>query len=303
VLSGEIDASGHIVSWDAATLLPDARAFHAAATATPWNALVDTLSAGYLYAIGGVDEAGVVQSTVLYTPVGTDRSLTGWLETTPLPVALHSPGAVVLRSWLYVVGGARTGNTPAAAAYRARIEYDGELGPWQQMTSLPQARAYAPLVQWAGHIYVLGGDTGTSAPGSNNVPLTSTKSILSQEIDLRTGGFRNSQWAGASSQLIKADTKHSVIVASGWLLASGGLYNGAPSSATEHQYAEIDVDGSVKSFNGATGSQTITSAGGVPFYNHAAITYVDGSGVAHVIIIGGANVTDADSPTAGCYYY
>ena len=92
-------------------------------------------------------------------------------------------------------------------------------------------------------------------------------------------------------------------MAGGWLLASGGLYNGAASSATEHQYASIDVDGSVKSFNGATGSQTITSAGGVPFYNHAAITYVDGSGTAHVIIIGGGNVTNVSTPTAGCHFY
>ena len=303
VLAGEIDASGHIVSWDATTSLPAARAFHSTATATPWNALVDTLAAGFLYAIGGIDGDGAVQPTVLYTPVETDRTLSGWVETASLPVALHSAGAVVMRSWLYVVGGAKTGNAPAAAAYRARILWDGQLGPWQQMTSLPQARAYAPLVQWAGHIYVLGGDTGTSAPGSNNIPSSSTKSILSQEIDLRTGGFKSTAWSDASSSLIKADTKHSVIVASGWLLASGGLYNGAPNSATEHQYAEIDVDGSVKSFNGATGSQTITSAGGVPFYNHAAITYVDGSGVAHVIVIGGANVTNAATPTAGCYFY
>ena len=303
VVVGDIDATGHIVAWTPTTALSDARAFHATATATPWNALVDTVAAGFLYAIGGIDGDGAVRSTVLYTRVETDRSLAGWVETTPLPVALHSAGAVVMRSWLYVVGGARTGNVPAAAAYRARIEWDGELGPWQQMASLPQGRAYAPLVQWAGHIYVLGGDTGTSAPGSNNIPSSSTKSILAQEIDLRTGGFKSSTWSDPSSALIKADTKHSVIVASGWLLASGGLYNGAPNSATEHQYAEIDVDGSVKSFNGATGSQTITSAGGVPFYNHAAITYVDESGVAHVIIIGGANVTDAANPTAGCYFY
>jgi hypothetical protein len=171
------------------------------------------------------------------------------------------------------------------------------------MTSLPQARAYAPLVQFAGNLYVLGGDTGTSAPASNNTSPNETKSILYQEIDLRTGGLKNSAWLSAGSQLIKADAKHSVIVASGWLLASGGLYNGAASSATEHQYAEIQPDGSVTAFNGATGSQTITSAGGVPFYNHAAITYVDGSSVSHVLIIGGANVSDPTHPTAGCYFY
>jgi hypothetical protein len=303
VLVGTIGATGQITAWTATTALPEARAFHATATATPWNALVDTLAAGYLYVIGGNDASGTVRTTVLYTSVAKDHSLGGWAETTPLPVPLHSAGATVLRSWLYVVGGATTGDTPVATAYRARIEFDGTLGPWQQMTSLPQARAYAPLVQFAGNLYVLGGDTGTSAPASNNTSPNETKSILYQDIDLRTGGLKNSSWLSAGSQLIKADSKHSVIVASGWLLASGGLYNGAASSATEHQYAEIQPDGSVTSFNGATGSQTITSAGGVPFYNHAAITYVDGSSVSHVLIIGGANVTDPAHPTAGCYFY
>jgi hypothetical protein len=303
VLVGTIGATGHITAWNATTSLPEARAFHATATATPWNALVDTLAAGYLYVIGGDDASGAVRSTVLFTSVGQDQSLGGWAETTPLPVALHSAGATVLRSWLYVVGGATTGDAPVATAYRARIQFDGTLGPWQSMTSLPQARAYAPLVQFAGNLYILGGDTGTSAPGSNNTSPNATKSILYQEIDLRTGGLKDSSWLSAGSQLIKADAKHSVIVASGWLLASGGLYNGAASSATEHQYAEIQPDGSVTSFNGATGSQTITSAGGVPFYNHAAITYVDGSSVSHVLIIGGANVTDPSHPTAGCYFY
>lgn len=303
VLVGHIDATGHIVSWVPSTALPEARAFHAAATATPWNALVDTTLAGYLYAIGGINDAGTVQSSVLVAPVNKDASLAGWSTTTALPVPLHSAGVAILRSWLYVVGGATTGNAPVKSAYRARIEFDGQLGDWQQLTSLPVARSYAPLVQFAGQLYVLGGDTQVSAPGSNNTSSGALKTILTQPINLRTGGFQNSSWTSPSSQLIKAVTKHSVIVAGGWLLASGGLYNGAASSATEHQYAAIEVDGSVTSFNGATGSQTIANAGGVPFYNHAAITYVDDSGVAHVIIIGGNNVTNAASPTANCYFY
>lgn len=304
VLIGEIDASGNIVSWTPTTPLPDERAFHATATATPWNALVDTSGAGYLYAIGGIDSSGEAQSTVFVSPVGKDRSLAGWSLTSPLPVPLHSPGAAILRSWLYVVGGSTTGDVPVASAYRARVEEDGGLGAWESLVSLPEGRSYAPLVQFAGHLYVLGGDTGVSTPGSNANPTTSTKEILSQTIDLRTGQLKDGSWLSSSSSLIKAVTKHSVIVAGGWLLASGGLYGGAANSATEHQYASIEVDGTVKSFNGATGSQTIVGgAGGVPFYNHAAITYVDDSGVAHVIIIGGGNVLDAGSPVANCYFY
>jgi len=304
VLVGAIDATGHIVSWTPTTPLPEERAFHASATATPWNALVDTVGAGYFYTIGGIDSTGEAQSVVFVSAVGKDRSLAGWSTTSPLPLPLHSAGAAILRSWLYVAGGATTGEQPSAYVYRARIEFDGHLGPWEQQPSLPSGRSYAPLVQFAGHLYLLGGDTGVSSPGSNTIASSATKEILTQAVDLRTGQLKSGQWASSSSSLIKAATKHSVIVAGGWLLASGGLYGGAPNSATEHQYASIDVDGSVKSFNGATGSQTIVGgAGGVPFYNHAAISYVDDSGVAHVIIIGGGNVVDAATPVAKCYFY
>ena len=304
VVVGEIDAGGHIVSWTPATPLFDERAFHATATATPRNALVDTSDAGYLYAVGGINSSGETQATVFVSAIGKDRSLAGWLPTSPLPVPLHSPGAAILRSWLYVVGGSTTGDVPVSTVYRARIESDGNLGAWEELASLPEGRSYAPLVQFAGHLYIFGGDTGISVPGSNTIPSSATKQILYQPIDLRTGGLKNGSWSVASSSLIKAATKHSVIVAGGWLLASGGLYGGAANSATEHQYASIDVDGAVKSFNGATGSQTIVGgAGGVPFYNHAAVTYVDDSGVAHVVIIGGGNVLDATTPVANCYFY
>jgi len=304
VWMGVVDATGHISSWTASTPLPDERAFHATATATPWNALVDTTGAGYLYAIGGVDSTLNALSTVYVTPVAKDRTLSGWSPTSPLPVPLHSCGAAVLRSWLYIAGGSTTGDVPSATVYRARIELDGTLGAWQSLPKLPAARSYAPMVQFAGHLYLLGGDKSTSAPGSNANSPGATKEILTQAIDLRTGQFKNASWTVSSSSLIKAVSKHSVIVAGGWLLSSGGLYGGAGSSATEHQYASIDVDGTVKSFNGATGSQTIVGgAGGVPFYNHAAITYVDDSGNAHVIIIGGGNVNDASTPVAACYFY
>lgn len=75
----------------------------------------------------------------------------------------------------------------------------------------------------------------------------------------------------------------------------------ASSSSTEQQYAGIDTDASIQSFNGATGSQTIagsTGAGGVPFFNHEAIAYVDANGVAHVVIIGGNDMNDPATPVA-----
>ncbi|PYP65504.1 MAG: hypothetical protein DMD36_19230, partial [Gemmatimonadetes bacterium] len=64
--------------------------------------------------------------------------------------------------------------------------------------------------------------------------------------------------------------------------------------SAEERYAPLNADGSVSSFSGATGSNTIFSAGGGNVFNHAAVGYVDGTGAFHVLVIGG---DDVDTPT------
>jgi hypothetical protein len=150
---------------------------------------------------------------------------------------------------------------------------------------------------------VLGGDTAAVPPGDGTLTGTRVARIHYARLDLRTGVLTASSWTLNPSTLIKQAAKHSAVVAGGWVLASGGLYNGAATSSTEHQYAAIQTDGTLASFGGATGSQTITSAGGVPFFNHAAIAYVDASGVAHVVILGGNDVTDPTTPVDQTYFY
>jgi len=84
------------------------------------------------------------------------------------------------------------------------------------------------------------------------------------------------------------------VVAGGDVLITAGLYNGSSSGSAEERYAPLNADGSVSSFSGATGSNTIFSAGGGNVFNHAAVGYVDGTGAFHVLVIGG---DDVDTPT------
>jgi len=299
----EIDGTGQFSAWTDAQSLPTSRAFHGAALATPFNALVDTLEAGQLYVVGGIDDTGSPTSTVYHSTVELDRTNPVWTEVTPLPVPLHSMGVTVFRSWLYVAGGAGVGNAPSAAVYRARIQEDGSLGTWEAQPSLPEPLAYAPLTQSAGVLYVLGGETAAVSPGDATLTSTRTNAVSYARLDLRTGEVSGEAWAANPSSLIKNRTKHTAVAAGGWMLVSGGLYNGSSSSSTEHAYAGIGLDGTLDSFGGATGSQTIASDGGVPFFNHAALQYVDASGAAHVVILGGTNVTDPLSPIASVYIY
>jgi hypothetical protein len=299
----EIGAAGQFAAWTDGQALPAARAFHGAAIATPFNALVDTLQAGQLYVVGGIDDTEAPTTTVYHSAIELDRSNPVWSEVTPLPQPLHSMGVTVFRSWLYVAGGAGPGNTPSAAVYRARIQEDGALGAWETQPSLPVGVAYAPLAQSAGVLYVLGGETGTAAPGDATLTGTRTNDIVYAPLDLRTSEIAGAAWSSNPGSLIKNRAGHSAVVAGGWVLVSGGLYNGAPTSSTEHSYAAIELDGTLGSFGGATGSQTIVAAGGVPFFHHAALQYVDASLEAHVVVLGGTDVTSPGTPIAEVYIY
>lgn len=306
VVFSEVGAGGELGAYTNSTPLPAPRAFHGAALATPFNALIDTLVAGHVYAIGGIDENGDPTATVYTAAVGKDRALTAWTETTSLPEPLHSMGVTIYRSWLYVVGGASTGNAPTASVYRARINMDGSLGEWEGQAPLPYPRAYAPLVVFAGALYVLGGDSAAVAPGDNTLTSTRVNQIHHVPLNLRTGELSDPAWSLNPNTLIKTVSKHSAVVAGGTVLVSGGVYSGASNSSTEQQYSEFKPDGTLGTFNGATGSHTIagsSGAGGAPFFNHRAIGYVDASGVAHVVILGGNNVADPTQPVANTYYY
>ena len=299
----EVDAGGEISGWTDGQSLPAGRAFHGSALATPFNALVDTLQAGHLYVVGGIDDTGAPVTSVFHSVVELDRTNAVWTSESALPVPLHSMGVAVFRSWLYVAGGAGAGDTPSAEVHRARIQEDGSLGSWESQTSLPVPLAYAPLTQAAGVLYVLGGETAAVSPGDAALTGTRTSDVIYAPLDLRTGEIAGASWTLNSSTLIKNRSKHTAVAAGGWVLVSGGLYNGAATSATEHSFATIDVDGSLGSFGGATGSQTIAAAGGVPFFNHTALEYVDASGEAHVVVLGGTDVTDAGVPIAEVYFY
>ena len=99
----------------------------------------------------------------------------------------------------------------------------------------------------------------------------------------------------------KSREKLSAVVAGSYILVSGGLYNGASTGSSEQSYASINADGSISSFNGATGSHTISgSAGGYDFFNQAAVLFVDTAGNPHVIVVGGED-TNAGTPVAGVW--
>lgn len=290
VYAAPVLATGQLGAWTAATPLPAARAFHAAVVATPSNSTVT--GPGYLYVLGGDSTAaGAPVSTVYKATLDATGAITAWAPTTPLPAPLHSLGAVIFNGNVYVAGGSTTGNAPVAAVYRAPIAPTGDLGAWVALTPLRFKRSYCGLVNFGLYLYVFGGDSGTVTPNDSSIAsATRVADIDVVKLDIRTGNLA-SAWSLNGSALIKQVAKHTAVAAGGDVLITAGLYNGAGSGATEESYAQFNPDGSVGSVNGATGSHTITSnEPGVDLFNHAALAVVDGSGTAHVLVLGGDNV-------------
>jgi len=296
-----IQESGGLDPWVSATALQTPVAFESVVAATPFNSKVP--GAGRLFVLGGIDDAGAPTTSVLSAELDSLGNVASAVGATPLPVPLRSAGAVVFRSHIYVAGGATTGDAPVASVYRAAIDTLGALGEWVELESLPSARAAHGFQTFGGVLYAIGGDGGAVAPDDGT---TSQQGRLDQiayaKVNLRNGDLLGS-WTVNGASLGKVRSKHSALAAGGNMFVSAGLYAAAQQGSSENTYAQINADGTVGSFGGATGSNTLQSIGAGNVFNHAAIVYVDGAGVAHVMILGGDDVNAPGTRSAKVFYY
>ncbi len=298
-----IQTDGALGAWSAGTDLPSGVAFHAIVAATPFNSRVQ--GSGFLYTLGGVTtDGGDPVATVTRVSLDADGTTGAPVAARALPEGLHSHGAVLFRSTIYVVGGAAAGNDPVASVYRAAIDTLGNLGPWEALTPLPGPRAYHGLVSFGGFLYAVGGDAGAVAPNDAGFNNNATKSdeTLYGRINLRTGDLSDG-WTVNPATMQKSRSKHAALAAGGNLFVTSGLYAAAGTGSTENVFAQINADGTVASFGGATGSNTLLSEGGSNLFNSAAFAYVDGNGVAHVMVLGGDNVNAPGTKSSTVLFY
>jgi hypothetical protein len=147
----------------------------------------------------------------------------------------------------------------------------------------------------------VGGETGVSKPTRPDQTGGETSQSALARINLRNGLFTAAGWTAVSS-LGKARSKHSTLFAGGALFTTSGIYAGQAGSS-ENTYANVSSDGTLNSWNGATGSETIDVELGFSLYNQASITFVDQAGVAHVLVLGGASRAAEGKASSGVVYY
>jgi hypothetical protein len=290
-------------SWTTETnALPAARGFAAGAFASGLNSKVS--GAGTVYVLGGLDASGAATSTVYYASFGSNGSVGTWAATTALPAARYASSAVAYRGHVYVVGGADATTTPAATVWSAPINSDGTLGAWSTLPSLQAPVAYHRLVAVGGVLYVLAGTSSAAVDPTSAVQSAgSVKDIYYNPIN-PDGTLANTGWAANPSSLNKTNEKNTVVAIGSDVLASGGLYNGATTGSSEETYStQSTTDSSLGSFNGATGSHTISgTSGGYNFFNHSAALYVDPAGNPHVLILGGQSLSPVVGVQSGVWY-
>jgi hypothetical protein len=280
-------------TWSTLTALPAKRGFAAAAFANSYDSLIN---GSVIYVLGGLDDTGAATSTVYFAflnssdgTIPASGSSGTWTTTTALPQPLSALTAVIFHGRIYVAGGNASNGAPVTKVYSAKINSDGTLASWSTLTDLPVALAFHQLVEIAGTLYILGGDNAAVDPISDAASAAAQDSVYYNPINIQTGAI-SSSWTQNSNKMTKAREKFSAVGAGGFILVTGGLYGGNPGSS-EESYSSVNTDGSLSSFNGATGSSTIVKTSGYSFYNHGHCFVVDSSGKPHVLILGGADVT------------
>ena len=299
-------------SWSTTSpALPEGRGWPVAVSANKFNSLA--AGNGNIYVLGGLDPTGAATSSVYYASVNSDPSTgTGaWASTTPLPQALFAHAAAIFHGRIYVAGGNDSTGAPVAKVYSSQIKSDGTLGAWRSEPDLPGPLAHHQLVTSAGFLYVLGGRDTQTDPLDASYGASTTSADRYEQINIRTGALMApaplvtpGDWP-ATGSLIKATEKHTAVAAGGYILVSGGLYNGDTTGSTEESYLAINTDGTLSSALGATGAHTISSPSGgnsgYDFFNHSAAYFVDDAGNAHVLILGGADVSTSTAESRVWY--
>ncbi len=188
VYSAKLNSDGTLGTWATLNTLPGTRTFP---TVVDYN--------GYIYVMGGRDDAPADVSTVYSAQVKADGTIGTWATLNTLPALSDKAAAVAYNGYIYYIGG--TNNTTGAGAvstiYSAVANSDGTIGSWTSLSvTLPSLTFAHMAVAANGYLFVLGGANGTdtrlstaySIPINANGTLGSTWNTLSNLPVILNGG-------------------------------------------------------------------------------------------------------------------
>ncbi len=174
---GALDSTGNIVVWTKSSRIMTTARWGAGAAA----------SAGKIYTIGGCTTAASPCTTAAYvttsggeftqllnggTGMTSQTNASTWTTGTVLPSARADFMSVAFNGYVYTIGGCTSYTAGACTVWSTEVRHaaingDGSLGSWSATSGagadaqLSTGRAQGGAVAYAGHIYVLGGSTGS----------------------------------------------------------------------------------------------------------------------------------------------
>ena len=278
---------GALGAWVRQTyVLPAARAFATAVVATRYNS---RLPVTVLYVIGGIDSAGVPQSTVFAVDASSAGVDTPFVTIEPLPAPVAGAIAVVRRGRVYVIGGTDSAGRPRQTVFVGRIDVSGHIDGWYTAPGLPGPRAYGGGVVLDDRVVAFGGVSDSVPPGGG---LGASPARLATSDTAPTSlisGFVTGAWAPGAALLPQGRSQFATLDAGNAVLLVGGMYAGAAGNTAETLAAAV-VGDSLGPFAAAVTASTIWGQGGGTLVGPAGVTWRDADGTRHGIVLGGMDL-------------
>jgi hypothetical protein len=247
-----------------------------------------------MYVIGGIDESGIAQASVLGANVTPDSVSARFVFLEPLPAPRAGAIAVVRRGRIYVIGGTDASGTPQSSVFMGRIGLDVHIDGWYLSPSLPGARAYGGGVARDEWVVAVGG-VADSVPvgGGTDAGISRLVTGDTAGVSLITGFFTGA-WGTAGSFLPEGRSQFALLDLGPTALVVGGMYASASTNGAETLAATV-TDDSVGPFTGPVGtntiaSQTCQSAPAGALVGPAGITWREADGTARGLVVGGLDL-------------
>ena len=207
VYYAQINSTGSLGSWTQTTSYPNTDGI-GRGSSFAYN--------GRLYMVGGIDESSNITSSVHYSTINPDGTLSAWATTTPYPDFLSHLSATSYGGRIYSLGG-YNGLNYTSTVYYAQINGGGSLGSWQRTTSLPSPMGSFLVWAYGGNIYISGGWNGSNttsssyyAPINGDGTLGAWTQIQSypEEIDNVSGAVYNGRIYVVGGSILSATTRY-----------------------------------------------------------------------------------------------
>jgi N-acetylneuraminic acid mutarotase len=222
---------------------------------------------GFLYSLGGRNNAFNPVNDVLFSPLASDGTPGSWVSTNGLPTSRENVLALTTGNFLYAIGGLTSAGS-LADVQLASVNTTGGLSAWTGTAMLPAPRDGAAGATANGWLYVIAGE-GNFDGGVNDL-----SDVAAAHPD-PSGNI--SAWQTLPQQLTGVSAARfapSAVYASGHLYVFGGQDN-AFTDLADVQYAAVNPDGSIGAW---TQTQPLPSG----HFGHASVA-VGG----YVYVIGG----------------